>query len=374
MNDDPTATRYHRVELLLGAAGLVVSAAFLATAVATGAGPALARTAAQVSAARWWQVAFVTAALGTAHALLVFPLRCVRGFLVPRRFGLLHQPFTAWLGDRLKATVLSGALALLVIEAIEALLAAMALWWLVAAAFVVVLSVVAATIFPVWILPLFYRLAPLGDAGLRDRLLALAGRAGVPAAGVFVVDHSRKSRTANAALTGLGRTRRIVLFDTVVSEFRPEEIESVLAHELGHHVHQDLWRSLAAQGALTLLTLWVTDVILRATAGSLAPDVPGDPAGIPWLVAILGGLGLVAVPLANLFSRWIEREADDFALAITGNPGAFIAAMERLARLNLARMNPTRLEEVMLYSHPAVGRRIARARRSAAALSPAAGG
>ena len=366
MDDERTAARYHRIELLLGAAGLALSAAFLVAALAIGAGPLLSRMAAAVSTAGWWQVAFVTAMLGIVHAAIAFPLRCLRGFVVPRRFGLLRQSFGAWLGDQLKAAALGGIVALIVMEAIEALLAATPLWWLWTAAVVLVLSVGAATIFPVWILPLFYRLTPLADAGLRDRLLALAERAGVPAIGVFVVDHSRKGRTANAALAGVGRTRRIVLFDTLISEFRPDEIESVLAHELGHHVHRDVWRGLATQGAITLATFWLADAILRATAGTFASALPTGPGGIPWLITVLGGLGLVAVPVANLMSRRIEAQADDFALATTRNPDAFVAALERLARLNLARMNPPRLEEVLLYSHPAVGRRIARAQATGA--------
>src|SRR5207244_7780210 len=109
--------------------------------------------------------------------------------------------------------------------------------------------------------------------------------AGVRAIGVFVVDQSRKSRTANALVSGFGRTRRIVLYDTLVSEFQPDEIESVLAHELGHHVHRDLTRGLLAQAALSVATFWLADVIMRATAGTLGPAQPSDPAGIPWLVA-----------------------------------------------------------------------------------------
>ncbi len=367
MDDDRAATRYHRIRLALDAGGLALSAAFLIVAMTSGAGPALARVALRLSTHAWWQVAFIAAALGIAHAVLLFPLRWVRGFVVPRRFGLLHQPFMAWIGDRLKGAVLGGLFALVVMEAIEALLAATSLWWLVSALFVVMLSAATATIFPVWILPLFYRLTPLADPALRDRLLGLAARAGVDAVGVFVVDQSRKSRTANAALAGLGRTRRILLFDTLVSEFRADEIESVLAHELGHHAHRDVARGLAAQGILSLLTFWLADVILRATAGTVGPIVPSDPAGIPRLVTVLGALGVVAVPVANFLSRRVERQADDFALAITGDLGAFIGAMERLASLNLARMNPSRLEEVVLYSHPAVGRRIARARAALAA-------
>jgi STE24 endopeptidase len=362
MHDERTAARYHRIRLVLDGIGIALGAAFILIVVFAGGGLALASVAARVSENRWWQVAFIAGALAVGHAVLLFPLRYLRGFVLPRRYGLLHQPFASWLGDRLKAAALGAVFGLLVIEAIELLLALTSLWWLVAAAFVIALSALTAAIFPIWILPLFYRLTPLEDASLRDRLLALAARAGVPAVGVFVVDESRKSRTANAALAGLGRTRRIVLFDTLVSQFQPREIESVLAHELGHHVHRDVARGLAAQSVIAVVTFWLADVILRATAGTVGPVAPSDPAGIPWLVAVLGALGFIAVPIANFLSRRVERQADDFALAMTGDAAGFIGAMERLAELNLARMTPSRLEEIVLYSHPSVGRRIARAR------------
>jgi STE24 endopeptidase len=154
----------------------------------------------------------------------------------------------------------------------------------------------------------------------------------------------------------------LVLFDTLLTQFPSEEIESVLAHELGHHVHGDLRRGLAVQGALSVLTFWVADLLLRAGVSRLGLAGAADPAGLPWLALVLLALGLVTLPLGNGFSRRIERQADDFALATTGNPAAFIGAMERLGDLNLAERRPNRLKEILLASHPALDRRIARAR------------
>src|SRR5207244_3601476 len=256
----PDAARYHRLQLVLAAAGLALSIACLVALLLTGAAHALARA--------------------------------------------------------------------------SALLRATPLWWLWAAAVFLAANVALAFVFPVWIVPLFYRLTPLADEELRERLLTLARRAGVPVVGVWIVDQSRKSRTANAAVVGLGRTRRIVLFDTLAAGFTPEEIESVLAHELGHHVHGDARRGLAVQGALTLASFWLANGLLRAGAPAFGLAGASDPAGMPWLALVLLALSLVALPLGNAFSRWVERQADDFALATTGNPGAFIAAMERLAELH----------------------------------------
>jgi STE24 endopeptidase len=193
--------------------------------------------------------------------------------------------------------------------------------------------------------------------------MALAARVGVPVTGVFVVDQSRKSRTANAAVTGLGRTRRILLFDTLLQQFTPDEIEAVLAHELAHQLHGDIRRGLLVQGALTLVTFWVADAALRWGAGRLALDGPADIAGLPLLGLILVLASLAALPLANGWSRHVEWRADRFALRTVADPRAFIGSMERLAALNLAEREPHPLEEFLLYSHPSIGRRIAHARQ-----------
>jgi Zn-dependent protease with chaperone function len=357
------ADRYHRLQLLLSLLGLGLSIAYLLALIFTDAGHGLARAAARVTTARWGQVALVALALGAGQGVLTLPLTLIRGFWLPRRFGLLHQPLGGWLADQLKAALIGGALGLAAVEIVYALLALTALWWIVAAAIFIAAQIAMAALVPIWIVPLFYRLTPLADSGLRDRLLALARRAGVAAIGVFVADQSRKSRTANAAVVGLGRTRRIILFDTLLAEFRPEEIESVLAHELGHHAHGDMRRGLLVNSVLTVVTLWLAALGLDLGVALLGLSGPADPAGLPWLALVVMALGLVQLPLANGFSRWIERQADDFALATTGNARAFIGAMERLGGLNLAERRPNRLKEIFLYSHPALERRIARAER-----------
>ena len=358
----PDAARYHRLQLALALGDLAVSVAYLLAALLTGAAHAVARVAAGLTDSAWGQVAVVAAVLGAAHGALTFPLAWTRGDWLPRRYGLLHQRRAAWLADRAKAALLAGALGLAGVEIVYALLRSTPWWWLAAAAVFFAAHVAIAFVLPVWIVPLFYRLTPLQDEKLRRRLLALASRAGVPAVGVFIADQSRKSRTANAAVVGLGRTRRIILFDTLLATFTPEEIESVLAHELGHHAHGDFTRGLAVQGALSLVTFWLADAILRAGARWLGLAGPADPAGVPWLALTLLVLGLAALPIGNGFSRRLECRADDFALATTGNPAAFIGALERLGDLNLAERRPSRLKELVLYSHPALDRRIARAR------------
>ncbi len=357
------ARGYHRRQLLLSLAELALSAAYLIALIETRAAAALVDRLAAWTSWWWIQLAVVLLVLAAGYRLLALPLAWLRGFWLPRRYGLLHQPFGRWLWDGVKAALLGGALGLLAAEVVYLLLHTTPWWWLWGAGVFVVGYALLALVAPIWLVPLFYRLTPLPNGDLERRLLALAARVGVPVTGAWVVDQSRKSRTANAAVTGLGRTRRILLFDTLLSEFTPDEIEAVLAHELAHQVHGDVRRGLLVQGGLTLLTFWVADFALRHGGARLGLAGPGDVAGLPLFGLILLVVSLVALPLANGWSRHVERRADRFSLEAIADARAFIGAMERLATLNLAERDPHPLEEFVLYSHPSIGRRIAHARQ-----------
>jgi len=357
------ARAYHRRQLALSLLGLTLSVAYLLALIETRAAARLSDVLARWTSAWWLELAIATLALAAGYRLLTLPLAWLGGYWLPRRFGLLHQPFGQWLWDAAKAALLGGVLGLVAVEVVYGLLRLTPWWWLWGAAAFFAGYAFLALVAPIWLVPLFYRLTPLPDGPLRSRLLALAGQVGVPVTGVFVVDQSRKSRTANAAVTGLGRTRRILLFDTLLQEFTPEEVEAVLAHELAHQLHGDIRRGLLVQGALTLVTFWIADAVLRRGAGWLGLDGPADIAGLPLFGLVLVVVSLIALPLANGWSRHVEWRADRFALRTIPDPGAFIGSMERLATLNLAEREPHPLEEFLLYSHPSIGRRIAHARQ-----------
>jgi STE24 endopeptidase len=361
--DEARARTYHRRQLALSLLGLALSVGYLVALIEMGAAPRLSDALARWAPAWWLELAIVALVLAAGYRMLTLPLAWLGGYWLPRRFGLLHQPLRRWLWDAAKAALLGGVLGLLAVEIVYGLLRSTAWWWLWGAAAFVAGYALLALVAPIWLVPLFYRLTPLPDGPLRARLLALAGQVGVPVTGVFVVDQSRKSRTANAAVTGLGRTRRILLFDTLLAEFTPEEVEAVLAHELAHQLHGDIRRGVLVQGGLTLVTFWVADLALRLGAGWLALEGPADVRGLPLFGLVVLLASLAALPLANGWSRYVERRADRFALRTITDPGAFIASMERLAALNLAEREPHPLEEFLLYSHPSIGRRIAYARQ-----------
>jgi STE24 endopeptidase len=360
---DARARAYHRRQLVLSLAELALSAVYLIALVETRAAVHLAERLATWTPRWWLALAAAVLVLGGGYRLLSLPLAWLGGFWLPRRYGLLHQSLGRWLWDVAKTALIGGALGLVAVEVVYGLMRWSPWWWLWGAVVFLGGYALLALVAPVWLVPLFYRLTPLPDGPLRSRLLALAARVGVPVTGVWVVDQSRKSRTANAAVTGLGRTRRILLFDTLLDTFTADEVEAVLAHELAHQLHGDIRRGLLVQGALTLVTFWLASGALQAGGVWLGLDGPADIGGLPLFGLVLLGAGLAALPLANGWSRHVEHAADRFALEMLPGPGPFIGAMERLATLNLAERDPHPVEEFFLYSHPPIGRRIAYARQ-----------
>ncbi len=360
---DLDARRYHRQQLVLSVVGFLLTVAVLVAWVVTGAAAELAEVLGE--RLRWHSavVAAMLAAVGGSTALLSFPLDVLGGFVLPRRAGLLSQSFAGWLADKAKAAALGAAFGLMAFELFYVLLGwSPGRWWLWSAAAVAAASVVLTAVVPVWIVPLFYRLTPLEDPALRARLIALAARAGVVAAEVSVADFSRKGRTANAAVVGLGRTRRILVSDTLLASFPPEEVEVVLAHELAHHARGHPTQALGVQVVLLVAVFALAHAGLAAGIGWLGLAGPADPAGLPWLALALTAPGLLVTPLGAAWSRRLEREADADALEVTRAPAAFVAAMERLGRLNLAERQPNRLKQRLFATHPPLEERIAAAR------------
>ncbi len=315
-----------------------------------------------VSTSRWLAVPLFVIGFGLVFSLLTAPMTYYSGFVLPHRYGLSHQRFLDWLWDQAKGTLVSGLLGLVLLELLYWLLAAApATWWLWAALLMLAVSVLLSNLAPVLIMPLFYKLKPLEDEDLSRRLMELAQRAGTTVRGVFTFDESRKTSTANAALMGLGNTRRIVLADTLVAGYSGDEIETVLAHELGHHVHRDMGLGLGVQTALNLLGFWVAGLVMSWGVRLMGLSGVADPAGFPWLMLALSLYGLITMPAGNAWSRWRERMADRYALAMTGKPAAFASAMTRLANQNLAEAEPPAWVEFLLHSHPSIHKRVAMA-------------
>jgi STE24 endopeptidase len=313
----------------------------------------------------WFLVAGFIAVFGGIYALITLPLDYYSGFVLPHRFDQSNQTLKDWIMDQLKGLAIGAPLGLLLLELLYlALRVTGDLWWLWAAGGMLVFSVLLSNLAPVLIMPLFNKFVPLGDehADLAERLLKLAENAHTKVRGVFKFDMSKRTKSANAALTGIGNTRRIVLGDTLIDEFTPDEIETVLAHELGHHVHKDIPILIAFGTLTTTIGLYLASLVLNWAIGIFGFTGPADVAALPALGLILGAYGLVTMPLDNAISRWRENMADDYALETTGKIEAFASAFTRLANQNLGEVDPERWVVFLFYSHPPLGERIEKAR------------
>ena len=313
---------------------------------------------------QWLLVALFVGIFGGIYSIINLPLGYYSGFVLPHRFGQSNQTFRDWVIDQIKGLAVGAPLGLLLLELLYlALRVTGALWWLWAAIGMLIFTVLLSNLAPVLIAPLFNKYVPLGDEHkeLAGRLLDLARRANTKVKGVFKFDMSKRTKAANAALTGIGNTRRIVLGDTLINEFSTDEIETVLAHELGHHVHRDIPVLITFGTLSTTLSLFLASVALNWTIRYFGFVGPADVAAFPALGLIFGAYGLITMPIENAVSRWRESMADDYSLQVTGKNEAFASAFTRLANQNLGEVDPEKWVVFMFYSHPPLGERIAKA-------------
>jgi Zn-dependent protease with chaperone function len=369
MNEDK-ATRYHRLRRradLLGtaAAGLVlllllVSGASLNAREYAAMGSGILPAGLEEAGTAALFAIFLSILL---HAVEL-PIAFYQGFLLEHRYGLSNQKLPHWAADQVKAAILSIVFAVLGVSVVYGTLRwSPQYWWIVSAALFALATIGLARLAPVLLLPIFYRFKPLDRPELVNRLLALGSRARTDILGVFEWTLSAHTKKANAALTGMGRTRRILLSDTLLSDYSEDEIEVILAHELSHHVHHDLWRAVGVQTALLVGAFYVAHIALARLAVPLALAGLDDPAGLPLLMLAGGACSFAFLPVSNAVSRAHERRADRYALEMTEHPAAFISAMKRLSQQNMAEEHPSRLVQWLFYSHPPITDRIAFAKR-----------
>ena len=310
----------------------------------------------------WLVVALYSVALGVGYTLLSLPLGFYAGHVLPHRYGLSTQSLGGWASDTVKELAISAVFGLGAMEVLYWLLRTLPDWWWVVMAALAWLFMVAMTqLAPVLLMPLFYKFRPLEDAELVARLTRLAEGAGAKVRGVYVMDMSSRTTAANAMLTGLGATRRIIVGDTLLSNYTYDEIETVLAHELAHHVHNDLLRGLAAEAAILLASMGAAALLLDWGVPAFGFRGVDDVAALPLFAVALALVGMAAMPLANYLTRRMERAADRYAIRVTGKPQAFRSVILKLAGQNLAEAEPPAWVRVLFQSHPSIAERVASA-------------
>ena len=316
----------------------------------------------KITEKRFWVVAFYTLMFLTIAFIVGFP-SSYYGFSLEHKFELSNQTFFQWFGEELLSLFVIASIALIAVEGIYlALKKAPRTWWVYVSVVFIGFTIALVNLAPILILPLFNVYTPLPEGELRDRLVNLSHKANVEVDDIFTMDMSKQTRKANAMFTGLGNTKRIVLGDNLVDEFTTDEIEVVIAHEMGHNLLHHIWWGILFSSILVGIGFFIIHLtgpgIITRFRKRLKIENMADVAGLPLIFLIFTIYGIITMPIGPAFSRHIERQADKFALDMTHNKEAFISAMNELAYMNLADPNPSPIIEFLLYDHPPISKRI----------------
>jgi STE24 endopeptidase len=356
----PEVKRYERLQLTATVASLILRLVFLAPA-ALWFGPSLAEwLGLWAGTNRWLRLVALAFVYAASLELLTLPLDFWSGFILEHHFQLSNQTLPAWIWKQIKGYLVGLPIGLVLLLGLFSLLWYVPAWWLWAAVGWLLVTLVLGQLLPVVILPLFYKVTRLEDATLLERLQRVALGTGLNVEGIYRLHLSAETRKANAALAGLGRTRRVLLGDTLLEQFTPEEIEVVFAHEVGHHVHRHLPKLVAWSVVLTGAGFWLADWVFRHVGPALGyPSAYEDPAVLPLLMLVLMLFSLVLSPLQNALSRYFERQCDRYALERTQLPRAYRSAFTKLARMNKTDADPHPLVVWLFDDHPPIRQRLA---------------
>ena len=357
--DSPEARRYNRVRRWLGIVDFAVGFVFLIVLLATGWTFWLRDLAYHAGVQNYSLSVFMYLLLLLVISKVLGIGLDFYGFRLERRYKLSTQRFRSWAWDEVKGFLVGLILATIVVELLYFTIRQWPQhWWMLAWALFMALFVLLAQLAPVVLFPIFYKFEPLENEELRRRLVVLGERAGTRVRGVYRWKLSEKSKKANAALTGLGATRRIILADTLLDNYSEDEIEAVLAHELGHHVHRHILKSIFVQAGITFFGFWAANWVLHYAVDQHMFDQLSDFANLPLLVLVSVVLSLVLMPALNAYSRYNERQADRYAFESISSVEPFISSMNKLAEQNLAERTPSKWVEWFFHSHPSISRRL----------------
>jgi len=361
------AIHYSRTKLLLSLVATAWSGIVLAAILFTGLSARIRDSARRILSGRRGVLPVYILAFGLLTWLLALPLDYYSGFVVEHQFGLSTETAPGWLLDHARGFGLNLLMGIPVAAALYWMIRrAPRWWWLGVAGLFILLTVILATLAPVVVSPMFNSYRPIQDRALADRIETMASGAGVKISEVLEEDTSQRTVKANAYFTGIGPTKRIVLTDNLLNNFTSDEIVVVVAHELGHQVHNDIWRSIALGSGFYLVGAYLLYRMLEFSVPRVGPRFGfgriDDVASLPLSLLLFGTLSFMAMPALNSFSRQVEHQADVYALELTHDPASFISAMEKLGRMNLSDPNPPKLLEVLFYDHPSIQERVDYAR------------
>jgi STE24 endopeptidase len=297
--------------------------------------------------------------IGIAAGMVSFPLDFYSSYIIERRYNLSNQGLLRWTAERGKSLIVSLVLGIPVALVFYHFLVLTGNdWWLYFSGFVFFFAVLLARISPIIIYPIFYKFTPLQNGEVKDGIEKLLKDAGMTVRGLFTFNMSKNTKKANAGFTGIGKSRRIILSDTLIENFTPDEIRVIFAHELGHYKYRHIAKNILMSGIMIFFAFYICGSLYEWTRLNYGYISPTEIAAIPMLFFYLSVFSIIIMPLTNMISRKYEREADRFAIETTGDSASFISSMEKLAELNLSDREPDPVIEFLFYSHPSIKKRI----------------
>ena len=351
--------KYNNIKLAVGIGKGFASFILILLFVVSGLSSELQNYVAGIFSSTYLQFISFVAVTGVAAGIIFFPVNYYTEFYLEHKYNLSNQTFLKWIWEDVKSLLVSLVIGVpILLLFFYSLNKFQQLWWLPFAIILFIISVLLARIVPIFILPLFYKISPLEDEELKSRIQKLATEAGIKVENVFKFNMSKNTKKANAAFTGIGKSKRILLGDTLLENYSSDEIETVIAHELGHYKRKHIIKNIFIGTASSFLMLYLIAVLYNLSLNWFGFISIVQIAALPLLSLWAMIIGLVLSPLSNMLSRKFEYEADEYAVLSTDKKAAFISTLEKLTDQNLGDKDPHPFVEWFFYSHPSIKKRV----------------
>lgn len=358
MSDNLNAKKYNNIKLAVGITEAVLSFVLLFLFVKLGLSKYLEETIRTYIQNNYLVLLLYTIILGIISSIIFYPFSYYNGFYLEHKYKLSNQTFWRWTLENLKGAIVGSAIGLPLLFLFYFILNAFGnLWWLAFAAVLFFVSVVLAQVVPVLILPLFYKVTPIESEELKNRIIELSRQSGMKVKNVFKFDMSKNTKKANAAFTGLGKTKRILLGDTLLNGCSYDEIETVIAHELGHYTHKHILKNIIIGTVFIFATLFILSVLYSISLAWFDFKSITEISALPLLVLWGMLIGIIQTPVSNLISRKFEYQADEYAVRSTQKREIFITTLNKLTDQNMGDREPHPFIEWFFYSHPSIKNR-----------------
>lgn len=354
------AKSYNRIKITLKIISIILNLTFLLILVFTSLAQILEKFIYTYTSNDYIAFILFLLAIGLFGSLFSLPLDFYSSFVIEHKYKLSNQKFSDWIIEKIKSTVVSSIIFYPIAIVFYYLLKNYENWWLILALVVFFFSILLARIAPTLIFPIFYKFTPLENENLKNKLVELCKKFNINFEGIYSFNLSKTTKKANAGFTGIFKSKRIILSDTLIENFTDDEILTVFAHELGHYQKKHITKNILIGLLTTLITFYFVNHFYNLFLVKMNFNSPYQISALPLLFLILSLFSFLLMPINNSISRKFEYEADEFAVKSTGDKLSFISSLEKLGKINLADKNPHPIIEFLFYSHPSIKKRIER--------------